>query len=134
MGLNEKRLAKEIKENKFPAFEKQLNDLFPVKTTVDWDSFAAYDEWPLNRMEEYLFTPLTEAFTKITSDDIGKEALKEKITEINLKCTDKDEDQKLELKDKTLYYVVQLASLGGGAGGFSSHGEDGIRRYIENLL
>lgn len=49
MGLAEKRLAESIKTGSLPALESKLNDLagYPIKVAVDWNTFTAYDTYPL---------------------------------------------------------------------------------------
>lgn len=79
MGLAEKRLAEEIKTNKLPEFETKLQDKagYPIKVDIDWASFTAYNEYPLSRLD-IVFSDIESFVKKICTDDMGKEALKEK--------------------------------------------------------
>ena len=53
MGLQEKRLAKEIQTEKLPAFEAKIKEIagYEINVDVDWDTFTAYDSYPLSRLE-----------------------------------------------------------------------------------
>lgn len=130
MGLAEKRLAESIKTDKLPAFESKLNDLagYPIKVNIDWNTFTAYDEYPLSRLD-IVFDDLTSFVKKICTDDMGKEALKEKLQTIALTNTDRQDAVSMELKDNTLALTVQLAG-----GSFSSQTDSQIAKYVEGLL
>ena len=130
MGLAEKRLAESIKTDKLPAFESKLNDIagYPIKVDIDWSTFTAYDEYPLTRLD-IVFDDLTSFVKKICTDDMGKEALKEKLSTISLTNTDNKDLVNMELKDNTLVLVVQLAG-----GSFSSQTDSQLANYVEKLL
>ena len=130
MGLAEKRLAESIKTDKLPAFESKLNDIagYPIKVDIDWSTFTAYDEYPLTRLD-IVFDDLTSFVKKICTDDMGKEALKEKLSTISLTNTDNKDLVNMELKDNTLALVVQLAG-----GSFSSQTDSQLANYVEKLL
>ena len=130
MGLAEKRLAESIKTDKLPAFESKLNDIagYPIKVNIDWSTFTAFDEYPLSRLD-IVFDDLSSFVKKICQDDMGKEALKEKMQSISLTNTDNRDDVKMELKDNNLALKVQLAG-----GSFSSQTDSQIASYVEGLL
>lgn len=130
MGLAEKRLAESIKTEKLPAFEAKLNDIagYPIRVDIDWATFTAYDEYPLTRLD-IVFDDLTSFVKKICTDDMGKEALKEKMTAIRLTNTDNSELVSMDLKDNALALVVQLAG-----GSFSSQTDSQLANYVEKLL
>ncbi len=130
MGLAEKRLAESIKTDKLPAFESKLNDIagYPIKVNIDWNTFTVYDEYPLTRLD-IVFDDLTSFVKKICTDDMGKDALKEKMTAISLTNTDNKDLVNIELKDNTLALVVQLAG-----GSFSSQTDSQLANYVEKLL
>ena len=130
MGLAEKRLAESIKTEKLPEFEAKLKDKagYDIKIDIDWNTFTAYDQYPLSRLD-IIFDDLESFVKKICSDDMGKEALQDKMTTIQLINTDNNDDVKMELKDKTLTLTVQLVQ-----GSFSSQTDSQIASYVEPLL
>lgn len=130
MGLAEKRLAESIKTEKLPEFEAKLKDKagYDIKIDIDWNTFTAYDQYPLSRLD-IIFDDLESFVKKICSDDMGKEALQDKMTTIQLINTDNNDDVKMELKDKTLTLTVQLVQ-----GSFSSQTDSQITSYVEPLL
>ncbi|CAD0008844.1 MULTISPECIES: hypothetical protein [Flavobacterium] len=130
MGLAEKRLAESIKVEKIPAFEAKLKDKagYDIKVDVDWNTFTAYDEYPLSRLD-IVFDDLESFVKRICSDDMGKEALQEKMSTIHLTNSDNNDDVKMELKDNTLSLTVQLVQ-----GSFSSQTDSQIADYVEKLL
>lgn len=130
MGLAEKRLAEEIKTDKLPAFESKLNDKagYPIKVDIDWASFTAFDSYPLTRLD-IIFDDIEGFVKKICQDDMGKEALKEKMSTIKITNSDKQEDLKMELKDNTFNLHFQLAG-----GTFSSYTDSDMASYVEKQL
>lgn len=130
MGLAEKRLAESIKTEKLPEFEAKLKDKagYDIKIDIDWNTFTAYDQYPLSRLD-IVFDDLESFVKKICSDDMGKEALQDKMTTIQLINTENNDEVKMELKDKTLTLTVQLVQ-----GSFSSQTDSQITSYVEPLL
>ncbi|PJJ08622.1 hypothetical protein CLU83_1908 [Flavobacterium sp. 1] len=130
MGLAEKRTAESIKTEKLPAFEAKLKDKagYDIKVDINWDTFTAYDQYPLTRLD-IVFDDLESFVKKICSDDMGKEALQDKMSTIQLTNSDNNDDVKMELKDKTLALTVQLVQ-----GSFSSQTDSQIANYVEALL
>lgn len=130
MGLAEKRLAESIKVEKIPAFEAKLKDKagYDIKVDVDWNTFTAYDEYPLSRLD-IVFDDLESFVKRICSDDMGKEALQDKMSTIHLTNSDNNDDVKMELKDNTLSLTVQLVQSS-----FSSQTDSQIASYVEALL
>jgi hypothetical protein len=130
MGLAEKRTAESIKIEKLPAFEAKLKDKagYDIKVDINWDTFTAYDKYPLSRLD-IVFDDLESFVKKICSDDMGKEALQDKMSTIQLTNSDNNDDVKMELKDKTLALTVQLVQ-----GSFSSQTDSQIANYVEALL
>ncbi|MEM0578750.1 hypothetical protein [Flavobacterium polysaccharolyticum] len=130
MGLAEKRTAESIKTEKLPAFEAKLKDKagYDIKVDINWDTFTAYDQYPLSRLD-IVFDDLESFVKKICSDDMGKEALQDKMSTIQLTNSDNNDDVKMELKDKTLALTVQLVQ-----GSFSSQTDSQIANYVEALL
>ena len=130
MGLAEKRLAESIKVEKLPQFEAKLKDKagYDIKIDIDWNTFTAYNEYPLSRLD-IIFDDLESFVKKICTDDMGKEALQEKMTTIHLTNTENNDEVKMELKDKTLFLTVQLVQSS-----FSSQTDSQIASYVEGLL
>ena len=130
MGLAEKRLAESIKVEKLPQFEAKLKDKagYDIKVDIDWNTFTAYDEYPLSRLD-IVFDDLESFVKKICNDDMGKEALQEKLKTIHLTNTENNDEVKMELKDNTLHLTVQLVQSS-----FSSQTDSQIASYVEGLL
>ncbi|RUT71296.1 hypothetical protein D0817_05305 [Flavobacterium cupreum] len=130
MGLAEKRLAESIKVEKLPVFEAKLKERagYDIKVAIDWNTFTAYDEYPLSRLD-IVFDDVESFVKKICSDDMGKEALKEKMTTIHLTNSEDNNDVKMELKDDTLFLTVQLVQSS-----FNAQTDSQIANYVEALL
>ena len=130
MGLAEKRLAESIKTEKLPEFEAKLKDKagYDIKVDIDWNTFTAYDQYPLERLD-IVFDDLESFVKKICSDDMGKEALQDKMTTIQLINSDDNAAVNMELKDKTLALTMQLVQAS-----FSSQTDSQIANYVEPLL
>lgn len=131
MGLAEKRKAEAIKTDALPKFESQLNEAagYPINVEIDWNSFTAFDEYPLSRLENFVFGDVLGFVKKICADDMGKEALQDAMTTIHIKNTDQDSEFNVELKDKCLFLTEQLT---GGA--FSNHRTDMLVKFVEPKL
>ncbi len=86
MGLKEKREKQAFIDNQFPEIQKTIFNAakFEPEMDIQWDAIATDGEshlyaeaWP-----KVYFEPLVEAFTSITQDDMGAEALKESLKKI----------------------------------------------------
>lgn len=130
MGLAEKRLAEAIKTEKLPEFEAKLKEKagYDIKVDIDWNSFTAYNEYPLSRLD-IVFDDLESFVKKICADDMGKEALKDKMSVIHLTNTENNDDVNMELKDNTLFLTQQLVQSS-----FSSQTDSQLVSYVEKLL
>ena len=130
MGLAEKRLEESIKTEKLPEFEAKLKDKagYDIKVDIDWNTFTAFNHYPLERLD-IIFDDLESFVKKICADDMGKEALKDKLTTIHLTNTENNDEVKMELKDNTLYLTHQLVQSS-----FSSQTDSQIADYVEKLL
>lgn len=130
MGLAEKRLAESIKTEKLPAFEAKLKERagYDIKVDIDWNTFTAYDEYPLSRLD-IVFDDVESFVKKICTDDMGKEALKDKMATIHLTNSENNDDVKMELKDDTLFLTVQLVQSS-----FNSQTDSQLANYVEALL
>jgi hypothetical protein len=130
MGLAEKRLAEAIRTEKLPEFEAKLKSIsgYDLKVDLNWDTFTAYNEYPLSRLD-IIFDDLESFVKKICADDMGKEALKDKVSTIHLTNTENNDEVKMELKDNTLFLTQQLVQ-----GSFSSQTDSQLVDYVEKLL
>ncbi|WP_163407016.1 hypothetical protein [Flavobacterium ajazii] len=130
MGLAEKRLAEAIKVEKLPEFEAKLKDKagYDIKVDIDWNTFTAFNQYPLERLD-IVFDDLESFVKKICADDLGKEALKDKLTTIHLTNTEHNDEVKMELKDNTLFLTHQLVQAS-----FSSQTDSQIASYVESQL
>lgn len=131
MGLAEKRLAETIKSNELASFQNKINEIagYDIKLDIDWDTFTAFDEYPLKRLVSVMFETVESFLKKICADEMGKEALKNKLSTIHLINTNDFNLIKVELKDKNLYLVFQLAG-----DSYGSLITSDVTTYIENLL
>ncbi|MDX2282286.1 MAG: hypothetical protein NW218_22035 [Saprospiraceae bacterium] len=131
MGLQEKRLAKNIQDNVLPGFLEAVKTItgFEPKLDINWDSFIAYDEYPLSRLEGDIFPSLLEVFQSICRDEMGREALKSALKSIRLENTDDEEGVELRFADGELYHRMQLAG-----GTYRRHGADQIISLLEKSL
>jgi hypothetical protein len=85
MGLTEKRIIKRLKEEVIPQREAELAELTgsPLRYDVQWDRFL--DKAPaLEGLEAWGFAVVSDAFRLICRDEIGKEAVAEKIKTIQV--------------------------------------------------
>ncbi len=130
MGLQEKRLAKEIQAEKLPEFETKVKEITgsDIKVDIDWDTFTAYDSYPLSRLD-IVFDDISSFLKKICADDLGKEALQEKLNTIKLTNTDNPEELKMELSDNVLSFKLQLAGSS-----FGAYTDSQIVSYVESQL
>jgi hypothetical protein len=91
MGLHEKRVIKEYKENIFPKWKESFSKLVGDKVEIDvhWETMTG--EGRNNKPQFYFdcwtkvyFKTLTDAFTEICKDDLGKEAVSEVLKKISI--------------------------------------------------
>ncbi len=94
LGLAERRALKEYQEKVFPEQLKAVQTAagFEVPVEVQWEAIAQPGQAD-NYMDEGYFTniyfqPLAMAFTEITKDDMGKQALAAKLKQIVLTYDD----------------------------------------------
>lgn len=130
MGLAEKRLAQEIQNEKLPAFESKLKELagYDIKVDIDWNTFTAYDSYPLSRLD-IVFDDLSSFVKKICSDELGKEALQERMSTIKLTNTENNDDVKMDFDGNVLDLKVKLVG-----DSFSAFTDSQIASYVEKQL
>ncbi|GGX24804.1 hypothetical protein [Aquimarina muelleri] len=86
MGLKEKRFSKTFQEEKYPALKEEINKAlgFDITIEVAWDTL--FEDRFMHLYEDtypkIYFQPLVFAFTAITVDELGKEALQESLHKI----------------------------------------------------
>jgi hypothetical protein len=131
MGLAEKRLAKHIQEQVLPGFMAELGALagFEPLLDIDWESFTAYDEYPLSRLEGDILPGLLAAFKSICRDELGREALKASLKRIRLENSDDPDRVELRFAEGELFHRMQLAG-----GTYSRYSEEQIIALLEKSL
>ena len=129
MGLAERRAVQTAKDTDFKNFEASVKALcgYDLKLTFDWAALENHKEcaWICanQKYNDYMFTKITEALTKICADDMGKTAMREKIKEINMIPAAG------ELKFAGGVFTVNNDLTGNGA-----WGADQIQEHIEKEL
>ena len=112
-----------------PKHEAELKKITGAAITyeVDWDSFAD-NLRAMENLEPKGLQPLGEIFRQITSDKIGKDAVKDSIQTIYLSQTDDCNIARFLLNDGVLSMPWDWKSYG------DSFFPDGVREKIESLL
>ncbi len=130
MGLAEKRLAQEVQNEKLPAFKAKVKEIagYDLNVDIDWDTFTSYDSYAISRLD-IVFDDLTSFIKKICADDLGKEALKEKMTTLKLTNVENREDAKMEFDGNTFDLKVKLAG-----DTFSAFTDSQLVDYVEKQL
>ena len=96
MGLAERKVVAAIKESDYKTFEAKLKKLcgFDVNVSMDWATLENHENacwiWENNKHNEMMFNCVTQAFEAICVDQMGKDAVKEKLKEIKLVPTSGD--------------------------------------------
>ena len=85
MGLAEKRQLAQLRDVTAPKYQSELQKITgsEIVYDIDWASFAD-NAGAMNNLEAKCLKPLSEVFRKITSDDLGKEAVQASIQTIRL--------------------------------------------------
>ncbi|MBI6120840.1 hypothetical protein [Salegentibacter maritimus] len=131
MGLQEKKAAKAIEDQYLGDYQKEINQTVgkELPVNINWDTFE---------LDFIKFVPsvclqrLTDALKEVCEDDMGKEAIQESISSIEVYCIPNEgaEDKKeLKIEDE----VFSLTACWGGhhSGYFS---DLVIREFLENNL
>lgn len=88
LGLAERRAIKDYQETIFTEVKKNLMSAITFETELDvkWEQLAKTGQADVYKEDSYwgitIFRPLIAAISSITSDDIGKDALKSKLKKI----------------------------------------------------
>ncbi|WP_108868007.1 hypothetical protein [Aquimarina aquimarini] len=89
MGLAEKRALKTFQEGTYEQLRNKINSIagYDVEFDINWESLTTnkYSHLWEDTFAKVYFAPIINAFTAITVDDMGKEALKETLTKIKIK-------------------------------------------------
>jgi hypothetical protein len=89
MGLLEKRALKAFQDGAYKNLTNEINKIagFNVKFEVNWDTLALDEQSHLyeESFPKVYFQPIINAFKEITSDQMGKDALKETLKKIAIK-------------------------------------------------
>ena len=86
MGLKEKKITKQFQDEKLPALTEQIVKAagFDVPLEIEWDTLFEnrFMHLYMDTYSKIYFEPLIAAFTAITADDLGKEALQEGLKKV----------------------------------------------------
>lgn len=89
MGLIEKRAIKSFQDGAFIRLTNEISTIagVPVEFEVDWDSISVpdYTQMYEEGFTKVYFTPVINALKEITSDTLGKEAIKNALKKIVIK-------------------------------------------------
>lgn len=90
MGLAERRFVATAQEQEFKPFAEKMKGIlgYEVALTFDWAAIEAHAECQRicenKKISSYIFDRLTETFTAVCADDMGKTAVREKLKEIKM--------------------------------------------------
>ncbi len=136
MGLNERRRIAAIQEE-FAQAPAELSKITGFELPIGFDvSTFPEDEGVLNSYDGYKnygLPMVIRVFGKICTDDLGKEAVKEKITGVKLINTSKNVDDAGE-KSLTLDNGELLIKMSFYHYSDKLWGEEELKKAIENLL
>jgi len=126
MGLAEKRKIKELQDNTIPEREAELLEITdsPIRYHIDWESLSN-DEVGLNFLDNLSCHRLNMALRVICSDSLGKEAVAEGLTTVNLKNVATPADRKLTFANGVLEMSCAYAQATSGC-----HSDNDIRLVL----
>jgi hypothetical protein len=126
MGLEERRKIKELEEEVLPGRVAEIEEICgaPIPYDVDWDSFGG-DLGALNYMDNVSCHRLNMALRVICMDDLGKEAVRDALKKVRIRCVPAVDDKALGFADATLEMTCAYAA--GLSGAFS---DDEIRALL----
>ncbi len=104
MGLEEKRLVKQLKDEVVPRYEKELTAIVgsPITYDVDWDGFAE-DRDALGYFESRILTEVQTALRAICRDDLGKEAVQDAIKTVRVGNRDNSSCDDITISGEALH-------------------------------
>lgn len=130
MGLNERRMIKELQDVTFPGRVKEIEEICgaPIQYEVDWESLA--DDAPgLNFIDNLSCHRLNMALRVVCRDDMGKEAIRDSLKLIKLANVKDITDMKMTFEGGVLEMHCAYAQ---GTSGM--HRDDDIRTLLESKL
>ncbi len=119
MGLAERRAMTAFQNDVYPgALDKMRKAAgFDVAVDVDWDSFAGSPNFNPDYFSENIleavFIPIENVFVELCSDEMGREALKESLETISIKCEVEASRATLAFEGGTLSIARGLVNCGG---------------------
>lgn len=129
MGLAEKRMLAQVRDEVAPKYQSELRKIMgsEIAYDIDWDTFAN-SLAAMGNLETKALKPLSEIFRKITSDKLGKEAVAEGIQTIRL-----SHGEEARIEDFTLKKGV-LSMPWDWEGWPGSFYPDSVQEKIESML
>jgi hypothetical protein len=121
MGLEERRMIKELQEVTLPGRVKEIEEICgaPVPYDVDWTTFSD-DKSALNFLDNVSCHRLNMALRVICSDEMGREAVRDGLKKVRLVNVKNHDDRKMSFEGGMLEMHVPYAE---GAGGMFSDNE-----------
>jgi hypothetical protein len=134
MGLRERRLAEELKTKDVAEAQTTIKKTSgsDIVLDINWDTFIAYDEYPLTRLQGSVLPEIVSAIGGLCVDQMGKDALAARVKKITITNLNPDEDFSkaiTKLNDSSLDIVVSLAG-----GTYSCPDGYSIQKYLEDNL
>ena len=130
MGLNERRMIKELQDVTFPERVKDIEEICgkAIPYEVDWDSLAD-DAAGLNFIDNLSCHRLNMALRVICKDDMGKQAVRDGLNLIKLKNVKEANSMKMSFDGGVLemHCAYALSTTG-------MHRDDAIRALLEKSL
>jgi len=91
MGLAERRVQKDFQDNHFPKLKKEVDAAahLTIPLEVKWDTLAPEGQSHLfvDSWTKVYFQPLVAALKNVCRDDMGREAVKEKLKKVVMQNT-----------------------------------------------
>lgn len=130
MGLNERRMIKELQDTTFPARVAEIEEICgkAIPYEVDWESLAD-DAQALNFIDNLSCHRLNMALRAVCRDEMGKEAIRESLTLIKLGNVKDVADMKMTFEGGVLEMLCAYAQ-----GTTGMHRDDDIRALLESKL
>jgi hypothetical protein len=115
MGLEERRMIKELQDVTLPGRVKEIEEICgaPIPYEVDWASLAD-DKAGLNFLDNLSCHRLNMALRTICTDDMGKEAVRDGLKKIKLVNVKSNDDRKMTFEGGVLEMHVAYALGAGG--------------------
>ena len=115
MGLEERRMIKELQDVTLPGRVKEIEEICgaPIPYEVDWASLAD-DKGGLNFLDNLSCHRLNMALRVICCDDMGKEAVRDGLKKVKLVNVKSNDDKKMTFEGGVLEMHVAYA-LGASA-------------------